>query len=141
MSNVAAAQFGVMSSAAGHSPAGPQPAAQHVARFEQQLQAPAAAERKFYESPAVQDHGNWRAVSDALGQMAERFRTDSAAIHAGLDDSAGSLQAASPAQRSELFRQDISELSRMSYSMLNISLVTSTERLAGENVRSLYQLA
>jgi hypothetical protein len=141
MSTVAAAQFGVMSSAAGHAPAGPQPAAEHVARFEQQLQAPAAAEPRFYESPSVEGSGNWRAMTDGLGQMAQQFRTDSAALHSELDGSGASLQAASPAQRQEAFRHDLSELSRMSYSMMNISLVTSTEHLAGENVRSLYQLA
>jgi hypothetical protein len=34
----------------------------------------------------------------------------------------------------------MAQLSHMSYTMLNISFITTTERLAGENVRSLYQL-
>jgi hypothetical protein len=141
MSNVAAAQLSVMASAAGQAPAGSQPAAEHVARFEQQLQAPAATELKFYESPSASGGGDWRAVTDGVGQMAEQFRTDSAALHAELDGSSTSLRTASPAQGAEVFRHDMAELSRMSYSMMNISLVTSTEHLAGENVRSLYQLA
>ena len=141
MTNIAAAQLGAMSSAAGHALAGPQPAAQHVARFEQQLQAPAAAaEPKFYESPSVRGSGSWGAMTDGLGQVAEQFRTDSSALRAGLEGSVSSVQTAGPAQRLEVWRHEMSELSRMSYSMMNISLVTSAERLAGENVRSLFQI-
>jgi hypothetical protein len=141
MSNFAAAQLGLMSSAAGHALAGPQPAAQHVARFEQQLQAPVAAvEQKFYQSPSVQGSSSWGVMTDGLGQVAEQFRADSAALRAGLEGSVSSAQAAGPAQRLEVWRHEMSELSRMSYSMMNISLVTSSERLAGENVRSLFQV-
>jgi len=148
MSNIAVAELAMMSSAAGQSPAGVQPTAQQAARFEQQLQAPGTAELQYYQSPvaaAAGASGNWRVVMNDMGQMAEQYRTESAAFldtdAAGIDSASSSQQTAGPAGGADFLAEEMSKLAHLSFTMMNINLVTSAERLAGENVRSLYQLS
>jgi hypothetical protein len=115
-----------------------QPTAQQVARFEQQLQLPATASPAYYQVPppgTAGVAGNWHVVMHDVGQMAEQYRADAAALN---DASAPS--SAQPQDASANFLKGMAQLSHMSYTMLNISFITTTERLAGENVRSLYQL-
>ena len=115
-----------------------QPTAQQVARFEQQMQLPATASPAYYQVPppgTAGVAGNWHVVMHDVGQMAEQYRADAAAFN---DASAPS--SAQPQDASANFLKGMAQLSHMSYTMLNISFITTTERLAGENVRSLYQL-
>jgi hypothetical protein len=124
-----------------------QPTAQQTARFEQQLQLPATANPAHYQVPASGTAGvagNWHVVMHDVGQMAEQFRADAAALNGAPADlettSSGPHPGADPRAASENFLKGMTQLSHMSYTMLNISFITTTERLAGENVRSLYQL-
>jgi hypothetical protein len=125
----------------------PQPTAEQTARFEQQMQLPASATPAHYGVPAPETAGvtgNWHVVMHDVGRMAEQFRADAAALNGaptGAEStSSGSHAHPNPQAASENFLKGMSQLSHMSYTMLNISFITTTERLAGENVRSLYQL-
>jgi hypothetical protein len=123
-----------------------QPTAQQAAHFEQQLQLPTSAGPQYYEAPLLATAGpagNWRSMMSDVGQVAEQFRADSAALEA--TDSVGTTSApsqpAGEAQRTaEMFEKNMSRVAHMSYTMMNIGLITSTERMASENVRTLYQL-
>jgi hypothetical protein len=126
-----------------------QPTAQQVARFEQQLQAPGAGEAQYYQAPAIEaaaagSGGNWQGVMNDVGRLAEQYRLDSVALDGGplsvesASVAPGAEKAVSPA---EFFQQGMARLSHMSYTMMSVSVVTSTERMAGENVRSLFQLS
>jgi hypothetical protein len=124
-----------------------QPTAEQTARFEQQLQLPASANPAYYQIPPPETAGvagSWHLVMHDVGQMAEQFRADAAALDrepADLDStSGGPRRNADPQAASQNFLKGMTQLSHMSYTMLNISFITTTERLAGENVRSLYQL-
>ena len=133
IANIAAASMGAGEASTA------QPTAQQVARFEQQLQTPGAGEAQYYQAPAVEaaaagSGGNWQVVMNNVGQLAEQYRLDSVA----LDGAPAVEKAASPA---EFFQQGMTKLSHMSYTMMSVSVVTSTERMAGENVRSLFQLS
>jgi hypothetical protein len=115
-----------------------QPTAQQVARFEQQLQQPATASAAHYQVPppgTAGVAGNWHVMMHDVGQMAEQYRADAAAL-----TDASAPPSAQPQDASANFLKGMAQLSHMSYTMLNISFITTTERLAGENVRSLYQL-
>jgi len=115
-----------------------QPTAQQVARFEQQLQQPATASPAYYQVPlpgTVGVAGNWHVMMHDVGQMAEQYRADATALN-----DASAPPSAQPQDASANFLKGMAQLSHMSYTMLNISFITTTERLAGENVRSLYQL-
>jgi len=125
----------------------PQPTAQQTARFEQQMQQPASANPPHYGVPPPETaglSGNWHVVMHDVGRMAEQFRADAEALNgapAGAEStSSGSHAHANPQAASDNFLKGMAQLSHMSYTMLNISFITTTERLAGENVRSLYQL-
>jgi hypothetical protein len=115
-----------------------QPTAEQTARFEQQLQLPATASPAYYQIPspgATGAAGNWHVMMHDVGQMAEQYRADAAALN-----DAPAPPSAQPQDASANFLKGMAQLSHMSYTMLNISFITTTERLAGENVRSLYQL-
>jgi hypothetical protein len=124
-----------------------QPTAEQAARFEQQLQLPASANPAYYQVPPLETAGvagSWHLVMHDVGQMAQQFRVDAAALDGAPADvdstSDGPHRNAGPQAASESFLKGMTQLSHMSYTMLNISFITTTERLAGENVRSLYQL-
>jgi hypothetical protein len=147
MSNMAAAGFAMMSSAAGQAPTAGAPTAQQAARFEQQVGAPTTDGLRYYQLPApevVGVNGNWRAVVSDLGQVAEQFRTESTALNdvtaVGSDAFSSSAGNVAPARGTDVFAQRMSSLSHLSFTMMNITFVTSAEQLAGQNVRTLYQL-
>jgi hypothetical protein len=147
MSNMAVAELAMLASAAGQSPGGGAPTAQQAARFEQQVQAPMTDGFRYYQSPASEvsgASGNWPAVMHDLGQISEKYRTESTALDdltaSGSDAFSSSPGAADPARATEVFAQRMSTLSHLSFTMMNVSFVTSAEQLAGANVRSLYQL-
>lgn len=146
MSNIAVTELAMMSSAAGQSPAGVQPTAQQSARFEQQLQAGGVGELQYYQAPLAEGagmSGNWRVVMNDLGQMAEQYRTESMAfdhLSAGTETLSSSPEIGGPASGEMSFAETMSRLSHMSFTMMSITFVTSAERLAGENVRTLYQV-
>jgi hypothetical protein len=124
-----------------------QPTAQQAARFEQQLQIPASTGPQYYQAPPVEAAGladNWRSLMNGVGQMADQFRADAEALkgtQSSVDTTpTGSQRALDARQTAEIFEKNMSQLSHMSYTMLNMSFITTAERLAGENVRSLYQL-
>jgi hypothetical protein len=115
-----------------------QPTAQQVARFEQQMQLPPTASPAYYQVPpqgTAGVAGNWHVMMHDVGQMAEQYRADAAALN-----DASPPPGTQPQDASANFLKGMTQLSHMSYTMLNISFITTTERLAGENVRSLYQL-
>jgi hypothetical protein len=89
-------------------------------------------------------NGNWRAVVSDLGQVAEQFRTESTALNdvtaVGSDAFSSSAGNVAPARGTDVFAQRMSSLSHLSFTMMNITFVTSAEQLAGQNVRTLYQL-
>jgi hypothetical protein len=120
-----------------------QPSTAQVARFEQQLQAPA----QFYQSPmpdATSVSGNWRVVMSDVTRLDEQYRVDNAALEtpdSGADSMFTARESGSPAHAAEVIEKGMSKLTHMSYTMMSISFVTTAERLAGENVRSLYQMA
>jgi hypothetical protein len=130
-----------------------EPAAQHVLRFEQQLQVPATGSAQYYEAPDVETAGagsDWHVVIRDVGDLAQKYRVESSALDDSLSDSSrtASVEAGSepsPAHVAEMFSAQMSEhmsqLVRVSYTTMNISFVTTAERLAGENVRSLFQLS
>ncbi len=120
-----------------------QPTAQQAARFEQQLELPTS---EYYQPQLVQPSwpaGNWPAVMQDIGRVAEQFRADTEALKTDpVSMTASAGHPAGDAQRSaeESFEKGMSQLTHLSCTMLNIDLITSTERMAGENVRTLYQL-
>jgi hypothetical protein len=124
---------------------GVQPTTQQVARFEQQLQAPGAAEAQFYQAPVTATSaGNLQGVMGDVGKLAEQYRVDTVSLDGApltTDVTTHSHAADTPAGRAELFQQNMTKLTHMSYTMMSIGFVTSTERMAGENVRSLFQLS
>jgi hypothetical protein len=112
-----------------------QPSAQAVARFEQQLHAPSDA-AQLYGAPVEGTAGmseGWQSVVGHVGQISQQFRIDSKALESPLGLDADNSVAG--------FRQSMSQVTHMSYTMLSVNLVTSAERVAGENVRSLFQLS
>jgi hypothetical protein len=148
MTDLAVANIAAASMTAGEG-ATAQPTAQQVARFEQQLQAPGAGEAQYYQAPAVEaaaagSGGNWQGVMNNVGQLAEQYRLDSVSLDAGpvsVESSSGAPAVEKAASPAEFFQQGMTRLSHMSYTMMTVSVVTSTERMAGENVRSLFQLS
>lgn len=149
VSDLAAAAMATSQASAGAS-TGAQPSAQAVSRFEQQLQSPATSAR-FYQAPlgeALGAQGNWQAVMSDVGKISEQYRVDSMSVDGapvadGLaaQTSFGSRHGSNPLQAAQMFQQGMTKISHMSYTMMSIGFVTSAERLAGENVRSLFQLA
>jgi hypothetical protein len=148
MTDLAIANIAAASLSAGDATTA-QPTAQQVARFEQQLQTPGAGEAQYYQAPAVEaaaagSGGNWQVVMNNVGQLSEQYRLDSVALDGGpvsVESSSGTPAVAKAASPAEFFQQGMTKLSHMSYTMMSISVVTSTERMAGENVRSLFQLS
>lgn len=140
ISNIASA---ALSNASGTSAA--QPSAQAVSRFEQQLNAP-AARAQVYES-RVDDfagtQGAWRSVMSEVGQISQQYRLDSASLNntpIGEQMARRGRHGVGMAEAANVFQHNMSQVTHMSYTMLSISLVTSGERLVGDNVRSLFQL-
>jgi hypothetical protein len=144
MNTTALAEVAAVAVSPSQSPTPAQPSAAQVARFEQQLQAPA----QFYQTPttdAAGVSGNWRAMAEPLAQIDQQYRIDAAALDKHADD----VSAASdprwggdgPSRTVELNVHELSMAAHMSNSMLSISLVASAEHLAEENVRTLYQQA
>lgn len=128
--NVAAATVAT----SGPTPAA-QPSTQAVARFEQQLQAPADT-AQLYGAPVGNAAGmseGWQSVVGHVGQISQQFRIDSKALEGPLGLDADNSVAG--------FRQSMSQVTHMSYTMLSVNLVTTAERVVGENVRSLFQLS
>ena len=148
MTNMIAADMAAAAAVTSQSSTGAQPTAQAVSRFEQQLQSPAST-AQFYQAPlgdAVGVHGNWQAVMSDVGKISEQYRVDSMSVDgAPVTEqlSFGSRHGAGADQlhSAQVFTQGMTKLSHMSYTMMSIGFVTSAERLAGENVRSLFQLA
>jgi hypothetical protein len=146
MTNGSVAEAALVSLQASQSAQGAQPTAQQTARFEQLLQSPASAGASQYAIPQTETAvaGNWHLVMNDLGHMAEQFRSDAAALEGAkgdLDSTSGNpRQASDPRAAANGFLKGMAQLSHMSYTMMNISFITTTERLAGENVRSLYQI-
>jgi|SRR5581483_10308406 len=149
MTSLVVADVAMASLASSQSTTGAQPTAQQVARFEQQLQASGAGDAQYYQAPVAGASGNWQGVMSNVGELAERYRLDSvsldgAPVTADVPQrwhSHGSHRASNPVQAAEVLAREMSQLSRMSYTMMSIGFVTSTERVAGENVRSLFQLS
>jgi hypothetical protein len=75
----------------------------------------------------------WQSMMSDVGKVAERFRSQL--------DLANSVEPEGTAASSEAFESQMSALCRLSYSSLNVSLISSAEHLLSENVRTLYQLA
>ena len=142
MNAVAVADAATVSASLSQSASHTQPGAVQVARFEQQLQLP----QQFYQSPLDSSgmSGNWRVMMQDVSRIDEQYRIDTASLESP-DDQASAMFAGrganDPARAEVAFEQGMAKLARMSYTMMNISLVTSAERLAGENMRSLYQIA
>jgi hypothetical protein len=143
MNTTALAEVAAVAVSSGQSPTPAQPSAAQVARFEQQLQAPA----QFYQAPtadAVAVSGNWRVMVEQVAQIDQQYRTDSAALDKQDDhESAMSDQrwGDGPSRAVELHMHELSMAVHMSNTMLSINLVASAEHLAEESVRTLYQQA
>jgi hypothetical protein len=133
----------VAAAASGQSPTPVQPGAAQVARFEQQLQAPA----QFYQAPTPDSgavSGNWRVMVQQAAQIDRQYQTESAALDKPDDGESSMSPERSRDDTSRTVKLQVHDLSvaaHMSLTMMNISLVANAERLAGENVRSLYQLS
>ena len=147
MTNMTVADLAAAAALPGESSTGGvQPTASSVSRFEQQLQAPVAEQWQFYQSPlpaAVGANGNWQGLMSDIGKISEQYRVDSASLDGAPGSDAvslGSGRGTDPVKSAEVFQQGMSKLTHMSYTMMSISFVTTAERLAGENVRSLFQL-
>jgi len=148
MTNMIVADVAAATAATSQSSAGAQPSAQAVSRFEQQLQSPPST-AQFYAAPlgdAVGVHGNWQAVMSDVGKISEQYRVESMSVDGAPIAEQTSFSSrhgagADPLHSAEVFQQGMTKLSHMSYTMMSIGFVTSAERLAGENVRSLFQLA
>jgi hypothetical protein len=146
MNNGAVTEVAMVSLGNQSSPAA-QPTAQQAARFEQQLQMQVpGGGAQYYEAPSAETAGltgNWRVAMNNMGKMAEQFRVDAGTLdgtHSSADASSASRRGGEPARAAEIFEQGMTRLSHMSYTMMSISFITTAERLAGENVRTLYQL-
>jgi hypothetical protein len=125
----------------------PEPTLQQAARFSHQLQLPTSATTNYYQAAPpdpVEISGNWRVMMHDVGQIAAQLRADAATLDHATDNPESARH--EPSEQPDLrtaagdFRAGMAQLAHMSYTMLNVSLITTTERLAGENVRSLYQL-
>jgi len=147
MTNLVVADVAMASLASSQSTTGAQPTAQQVARFEQQLQAPGGGGTQYYQAPVVEGAGtggNWQVVMSNVGQLAEQYRVDSVSLDGTpvtAELSHSSHGGSNPVSSAEVFERGMTQLSHMSYTMMSIGFVTSTERVAGENVRSLFQLS
>lgn len=147
MTNLAVADIAMASLTSSQSAAGAQPSAQQVARFEQQLQTPGAGEAQYYQAPVVEaasSGGNWQEVMNNVGQLAQQYRVDSVSLDGGpvnAEFSPLARSASHPVSQAESFQQGMTKLTHMSFTMMSIGFVTTTERMAGENVRSLFQLS
>jgi hypothetical protein len=146
MTNMIVADVAAATAVTGQASTGAQPTAQAVSRFEQQLQSPAST-AQFYQAPlgdAVGVHGNWQAVMGDVGKLSEQYRVDSMSVDGAPlaeQSSFSSRHGADPLHSAQVFQQGMTKLSHMSYTMMSIGFVSSAERLAGENIRSLFQLA
>lgn len=132
---------------AGEAAAGAQPTAQAVSRFEQQLHSP-ATESLSYAVPSTEasgTHGALHSVMNDVGRLSEEYRVGTAAFDApGMEAepmSVGRNPTADMARVTESFKHTMSEMTHMTFTMVNINLVTTAERMTGENVRTLFQLS
>jgi hypothetical protein len=147
MSNVTVTEIATASLSGGPTLPAAQPTPQQAARFEQQMNLPGTEAPLYYgQAPAGSAglDGNWRVMMDDMGKLSEQYRTDSAALDRVLSGTGSTASVAGPGQdpsaRAETFEKTMSQVVHMSYTMMNVSLIGSAERLAGENVRTLYQL-
>jgi hypothetical protein len=132
---------------AGQAAAGAQPSAQAVSRFEQQLHSPSNVTLS-YAGPSASGLGTHNAlhsVMNDVGRLSEEFRVGTAAFDApGMEAepmSVGRNPTADMARVAESFKHTMSEMTHMTFTMVNINLVTTAERMTGENVRTLFQLS
>jgi len=131
---------------AGESAAAAQPTAQAVSRFEQQLHAP--TQTLSYVVPSADAsgaHGTLHSVMNDAGRLSQDYRAGVAAFDApGMEAeplSFGRNPTVDMATATESFRHTMSEMTHMTFTMVNINLVTTAERMTGENVRTLFQLS
>jgi len=132
---------------AGESAAGTQPTAQAVSRFEQQLHSP-SMQTLSYAVPSADAsgiHGTLHSVMNDVGRLSQDYRAGTAAFDApGMEAepmSFGRNPTVDMARATESFKQTMSEMTHMTFTMVNINLVTTAERMTGENVRTLFQLS
>lgn len=132
---------------AGESAAGAQPTAQAVSRFEQQLHS-SSTQTLSYVVPSADTsgtHGTLHAVMNDVGRLSQDYRAGTAAFDSpGMEAeplSFGRNPTVDMAAATESFRHTMSEMTHMTFTMVNINLVTTAERMTGENVRTLFQLS
>jgi|HubBroStandDraft_1064217.scaffolds.fasta_scaffold263260_2 hypothetical protein len=109
-----------------------QPTAQQAARFEQQL---------HYEPPSVDTHGfgdGWHSLMDQIGQISKEARTGLDSF-GSQDTTAFDLQETGLPGGTDQTMQMLTHLVDFSRSMMTVSLVSTSERVTIEGMRTLFQ--